>query len=141
MQRLLLLMTTTTYRAQAFLDAAKRLGIPVTVGSERPQVLAAVNPAGHLNLDFSAPEEATRAVVEFAKAYPIGGVIAADDDGVILAAMAASALGLPHNPVAAVVAAVVSVRRQRAACCADSITTGTSGFCFLMSSLPGRLSP
>jgi len=105
MQRLLLLMTTTTYRAQAFLDAAKRLGIPVTVGSERPQVLAAVNPAGHLILDFSAPEDATQTIVEFAKAYPIGGVVAADDDGVILAAMAASALGLPHNPVAAVVAA------------------------------------
>ena len=105
MQRLLLLMTTTTYRAQAFLDAAKRLDIPVTVGSERPQALAAVNPAGHLSLDFSAPEEATQAIVDFAKAHPIGGVIAADDDGVILAAMAASALGLPHNPVAAVVAA------------------------------------
>ena len=105
MQRLLLLMTTTTYRAQAFLDAAKRLDIPVTVGSERPQALAAVNPAGHLTLDFSAPEEGTQAIVDFARAHPLGGVIAADDDGVILAAMAASALGLPHNPVAAVVAA------------------------------------
>jgi formate-dependent phosphoribosylglycinamide formyltransferase (GAR transformylase) len=105
MQRLLLLMTTTTYRAQAFLDAAKRLGIAVTVGSERPQALAAVNPVGHLVLDFSVPEEATQVIVEFAKAHPIGGVIAADDDGVILAATAASALGLPHNPVPAVVAA------------------------------------
>ena len=94
MQRLLLLMTTTTYRAQAFLDAAKRLGIPVTVGSERPQALAAVNPAGHLILDFSAPEEATQAIVEFAKAYPIGGVMAADDDGVILGAMACVSAGV-----------------------------------------------
>jgi formate-dependent phosphoribosylglycinamide formyltransferase (GAR transformylase) len=105
MQRLLLLMTTTTYRAQAFLDAARRLDIPVTVGSERSQALAAVNPAGHLILDFAAPEEAIRTIVEFAKAHPIGGVVAADDDGVILAAMASSALGLPHNPVEAVAAA------------------------------------
>jgi formate-dependent phosphoribosylglycinamide formyltransferase (GAR transformylase) len=105
MQRLLLLMTTSTYRAQAFLDAARRLDILVTVGSERSQALAAVNPAGHFILDFSAPEEATRTVVEFANAYPIGGVVAADDDGVILAAMASAALGLPHNPVAAVAAA------------------------------------
>src|ERR671925_1376942 len=105
MQRLLLLMTSTTYRAHAFLEAAKRLDIPVTVGSERSQALAAANPAGHLTLDFAAPEEATRTIVEFAKAYPIGGVVAADDDGVILAAMASSALGLPHNPVAAVAAA------------------------------------
>jgi biotin carboxylase len=105
MQRLLLLMSTTTYRAQAFLEAAKQLGIAVTVGSERPQALAAVNPAGHLLVDFSAPEQATQAIVKFAKVYPLGGVIAADDDGVILGAMAASALGLPHNPVAAVAAA------------------------------------
>jgi formate-dependent phosphoribosylglycinamide formyltransferase (GAR transformylase) len=105
MQRLLLLMTTTTYRAQAFLDAARRLNVPVTVGSERSQALAAVNPSGHLMLNFSAPEEATHTIVQFAKAYPIGGVAAADDDGVILAAMASSALGLTHNPVEAVAAA------------------------------------
>jgi formate-dependent phosphoribosylglycinamide formyltransferase (GAR transformylase) len=105
MPRLLLLMTTTTYRAQAFLDAARRLGVIVTIGSERSQVLAAVNPAGHLILDFLAPGEATRTIVEFAKAYPIDGVVAADDDGVILAAMASSALGLLHNPVEAVAAA------------------------------------
>jgi formate-dependent phosphoribosylglycinamide formyltransferase (GAR transformylase) len=104
-QRLLLLMTTTSYRAHAFLEAAGRLGIPVVVGSERAQALAAVNPAGHLTLDFTAPEAASRTIVEFAKTYPISGVVAADDDGVTLAAMASAALGLPHNPVAAVAAA------------------------------------
>jgi biotin carboxylase len=103
--RLLLLMSTTTYRAQAFLDAARRLDVPVTVGSERPQALAAVNPAGHLTLDFSSPAEASRTISEFARVYPISGVVAADDDGVILAAMASAALGLPHNPVEAVEAA------------------------------------
>jgi formate-dependent phosphoribosylglycinamide formyltransferase (GAR transformylase) len=105
MQRLLLLMTTTTYRAHAFLEAARRLEVPVVVGSERPQALAAANPAGHLTLDFQAPEAAARGIAEFATHYPIAGVVAADDDGVILAAMAAAALGLPHNPVGAVTAA------------------------------------
>jgi biotin carboxylase len=105
MLRLLLLITTTTYRAQAFLEAAHRLDIPVTVGSERSQALAAVNPAGHLLLDFSAPEAATQTIAQFAKTYPIAGIVAADDDGVILAAMASSALGLTHNPVEAVMAA------------------------------------
>ena len=104
-QRLLLLMTTTSYRAHAFLEAAGRLGIPVVVGSERAQALAVVNPAGHLTLDFKAPEVASRTIVEFANAYPIGGVVAADDDGVMLAAMASAALGLPHNPVEGVAAA------------------------------------
>ena len=105
MQRLLLLMTTTTYRAHAFLEAARRLDVPVTVGSERPQALAGANPAGHLTLDFTAPEEATRTIVEFARRSPLAGVVAADDDGVILAAMTAAALGLPHNPIEAVAAA------------------------------------
>jgi biotin carboxylase len=102
MQRLLLLMTTTTYRAGAFLEAARQLDVPVTVGSERPQALAAANPGGFLTLNFLAPEEATRTIVEFAKKYPIRAVIAAEDDGVILAAMASAALSLSHNSVGAV---------------------------------------
>jgi biotin carboxylase len=105
MHRVLLLMTTTTYRASAFLEAARRLHVPVVVGSERPQALAVANPGGHLTLDFSAPEEAARTVVAFARGYSISAVVAADDDGVILAAMASAALGLPHNPVEAVATA------------------------------------
>ncbi len=98
-------MTTTTYRASAFLEAASQLGVRVVVGSDRPQVLSAANPGGHLALNFSAPEEATRAIVEFAKTHPIDAVVSADDEGAILAVMASSALGLPHNPVEAVSAA------------------------------------
>ena len=105
MHRLLLLMTTTTYRARQFLEAARRLGMPVVVGSDREQALEAANPAGHLTLDFLAPEKATDAIVEFAKQYPVRAVVAADDDGAILAAMAAAALRLPHNDVEAVSAA------------------------------------
>ena len=35
MPRLLLLLPTTTYRAEAYLDAARRLKLDVTVGGER----------------------------------------------------------------------------------------------------------
>jgi biotin carboxylase len=98
-------MTTATYRASAFLEAARRLDVPVVVGSDREQALAAASPAGHLTLDFLVPEKATGAIVEFAKHYPIRAVVSADDDGAILAAMAAAALGLPHSGVDAVVAA------------------------------------
>jgi formate-dependent phosphoribosylglycinamide formyltransferase (GAR transformylase) len=103
--RLLLLMTTTTYRANAFLEAARRLDVPVVVGSDRPQVLAGANPGGNLTLDFLAADEGARTILAFAKAYPIQAVLAADDDGVLLAAVASAALGLPHNPVDAVAAA------------------------------------
>ena len=105
MKRLLLLMTTNTYRANAFLEAAQRLGVPVVVGSDREQALAAANPGGHLTLDFLAPEDASGVIVEFAQQHPIQAVVAADDDGAVLAAVAAAALELPHNAVEAVAAA------------------------------------
>ncbi len=98
-------MTTTSYRAGAFFEGARRLGIDVTVGSDRAQALAAANPAGDLVLDFAAPQEAVSRIVAFARDFPIRAVVAADDDGAILAAMASEALGLKHNSVAAVTAA------------------------------------
>ena len=105
MPRLLLLMTTSTYRASAFLAAARALGAEPVVGSDQPQVLAALHPAGNLALDFADTAAATREIVEFAGGHPLDAVIAADDDGAILAAEAARALGLAHAPPAAVRAA------------------------------------
>lgn len=95
-------MTTRTYRAQAFLDAAVRLRVPVTVGSDRPQILQAANPAGHLTLPFGETERAVAAIETFAKAHPIGAIVATDDDGLLLAATAAETIGLPHNSPASV---------------------------------------
>ncbi len=105
MHRVLLLLGTATYRASAFLRAAERLGLPVVVGSDRPQSLARANPGGHLTLDFGAPEHAAGEIVGFAREHPLGAIVPADDDGVILAATAAGALGLDHNPVEGVKAA------------------------------------
>ncbi|HET6374123.1 MAG TPA: ATP-grasp domain-containing protein [Candidatus Polarisedimenticolia bacterium] len=105
MKRLLLLMTTATYRAGAFLQAADKLGLRVVVGSDRPQILAGFNPAAHLTLDFDRLEESAQAVVQFAARSPFAAIIAADDDGVELAAAASSALRLPHNSLASVRAA------------------------------------
>lgn len=105
MDRLLLLMTTTTYRASAFLEAASRLKVPVVVGTDQRQVLEAANPGGNLTLDFLDPERAIRSIVEFDRQYPIRAVVAADDDGVILGAMASQTLGLSSNSVEAARAA------------------------------------
>jgi len=105
MPRVLLLSTTTSYRAGAFLEAARKLGVDVVVGSDQPQALAALHPAGHLTLDFSDPVRAAQEVVAFAGRHPLDAVLATDDDGVILAATAAAALGLASSPPAAVSAA------------------------------------
>lgn len=105
MPRLLLLMTTTTYRAHDFLDAARRLGLDVVVGSDRPQALAELTPGKTLALDFLHSETAAQAIVAFARERPLNAILAVDDDGVLLAAMASEALGLVHNSVASVHAA------------------------------------
>lgn len=104
MPRLLLLMATTTYRAAAFLSAARRLGVQVVVGSDQPQALAALTPGSTLTLDFLQPEAAASTLTAFAAAYPLDAVVGVDEETVLTAAMAAQALGLPHNAVTAVAA-------------------------------------
>src|SRR6266498_3450175 len=43
MPRLLLLLPTTTYRTAAFVEAARQMGVELTVASEQPSTLAAAN--------------------------------------------------------------------------------------------------
>src|SRR5437667_9244083 len=105
MSRVLLLMTTQSYRASAFLEAGRRIGVDLVVGGEQAQVLAPANPEGHLTVDFLDPEQAERAIVAFAREHPIDAVITADDEGAILAARAGRALGFRHNPPEAMAAA------------------------------------
>ena len=107
-------MSATTYRAGAFLEAAHRLGLAVTVGTDRPQALGEQNPAGHLTLDFGDPRAATGEIVAFAARRPLRTLVAADDDGVELAARAAEALGHAHHPPAAVRAARDKLATRRA---------------------------
>ncbi len=105
MNRVLLLMKTHTYRAGAFLAAAEALGLPAAIGSEQAHVLAAAQPGRHLALDFQDLESATDTIVEFSREFPLAAVLAPEDDGVLLAAMASDALQLSHNQVQAVAAA------------------------------------
>lgn len=103
--RLLLLVSSTSYRAGAFLAAARALKVAVTVGTDRRQALAELNPQGHLTLHFGDVEASVRAIVTHARTAPFHAVLAADDDGAELAAAAGAALGLRHATVAAVRAA------------------------------------
>lgn len=110
---LVLVMSTRTYRAGAFMDAARRAGVPVTVASERAQALSPLNPAGHLALDLADPASVD-ALAAFARERPVGAVVAADDDGALLAARASAALGLPHHAPGAVAAALDKARTREA---------------------------
>jgi biotin carboxylase len=102
MPRVLLLLPTTTYRAPDFLEAAGRLGIDVTVASDEPSTMEALNPAGLLALDFRDPEGSARKVSEFARAHPLAAVVGVDEDTAVAAAAISRALELPSNPPEAV---------------------------------------
>ncbi|HKV40270.1 MAG TPA: ATP-grasp domain-containing protein [Blastocatellia bacterium] len=105
MPRVLLLLPTTTYRTKAFLDGATKLGVDIVAASERQSTLAAANPSTLMALDFLSPETSARAVLEFAKNYPIDAVLPVDEDTAVLAAAIAHALGLDHNSVDSTLAA------------------------------------
>jgi biotin carboxylase len=105
MPRLLLLLPTTTYRADAFLDAARGLNIFVTVGMERVPEGLPFSSGDVLLLDVRHPQAVAQTVVEFAQHHPIDAVIGVDDVTAVTAATVAEALGLPHNSVASVTAA------------------------------------
>ena len=105
MPRLLLLLPSTTYRTTAFVEAARRIGVDLTVASERPSTLEAANPAGLLTLDFQHPEHAALAAGTFAREHTLDAVVGVDDDTAVVAAAVAERLRLKGNPVAAAVAA------------------------------------
>ena len=87
------------------MEAARQIGVELTVASEQPSTLAAANPAGLLTLDFEQPERAADAMRVFAQQYPINGVVGVDDRTALVAAAIATKLKLNGNPVHAAIAA------------------------------------
>jgi biotin carboxylase len=103
--RLLLLLPTVTYRTAAFVEAARRLGVDVTVASEQPSSFERANPTGLITLDFADPTHAAGQARAFTREHPVQGVVGVDDDTAVVAAAIAAELGLRGNPVSAAVAA------------------------------------
>lgn len=105
MSRILLLLPTTTYRTEAFLAAALRMDVEVTIGSEKPNTLAKLNPTALLTLSLHDPQKTAREVLDFAAEYPIDAVVAVDDQVTVAAAAVCQALSLRQNSVESVLAA------------------------------------
>lgn len=95
MARILLIIPTSSYRASDFLSAAESLGVEVTVAAEEP--LPLVEDERFLTIDCAEPGEAAKAIVGLATTTPIDAIVPVDDAGVVIAALAAEQLGLPHN--------------------------------------------
>src|SRR5438093_741769 len=104
MARLLLLLPTTTYRTQAFVDAATRLGVDLVCASERPSTFEERAPDNLITVDFADPDGAAETLARFARRRPIDAVVAVDDLTTVVAAAVAARLGLRSNPVAAAAA-------------------------------------
>ena len=93
MRRALLILPTAGYRTEDFLAAAASLDVDVVVATDRRQTIGDA-----LRIDLRRPERAADAIVELARDLPLDAVVAADDGGVVAAALAATRLGLPSNP-------------------------------------------
>lgn len=100
MAHVLLILPTSTYRASAFLEAAAALDVEVSVASEEPTPL--VSDERFCLIDCGDPEGSADRLADFAVGRPIDAIVPVDDQGVLVAALTAQRLGLPHNPPAAV---------------------------------------
>jgi biotin carboxylase len=94
--RLLLITPPNSYRTVAYLEAARRRGIPVLVASEgRYSLVSEI--AGGLHIDLHDPR-ALEQLLDANRSWPFAGVIASDDATVELGSRIAEELSLPHNP-------------------------------------------
>lgn len=102
--RVLLLCTTTGYQAQAFVDAAQKLGLEIVFGTDRCHVLH--DPWGDqaIPLRFENPEENARKIVEVARERPLSAIIQIGDRATETASLASKALGLLNHPAEAAAA-------------------------------------
>ncbi|UCC56699.1 MAG: ATP-grasp domain-containing protein, partial [Gammaproteobacteria bacterium] len=91
-----LITPPNSYRTVAYLEAARRRGIPVLVASEGKYSLVSEIAGGlHINLQDPA---ALEQLLDASRSRPFAGVVASDDASVELGSRIAEVLSLPHNP-------------------------------------------
>jgi biotin carboxylase len=111
-KRLLLLMTPATYRAGAYMDAAKSLDVEVVRGLDLPRALAE-EWGVQLALDFADLDSSVETLSAAHASEPFTAIVPVDDSATILAARANAALGLPWNsPESAEAARDKGIMRQ-----------------------------
>jgi biotin carboxylase len=94
--QIVLLTTAHSYRNEAFLAAAQRLGIRALIGIDTPASFVATGP-DQIALNFSEPAACLSRLSVLHATMPFMAIIGIDDSASLLAAHTAAALGLPHN--------------------------------------------
>ncbi len=104
-KRVLLLVSTTSYRADDFAVAAERLGVEAVLGTDRCHQLAELwdrsKFGGSLQVEFRDSAEAAARIVFEAQTRRYDAIVPTDEPTADIAALAASLLGLPGNSPAA----------------------------------------
>jgi biotin carboxylase len=100
MPRILLVAATTGYQTRSFTAAAQRLGIEVTLATDRCHVLEDPWRDHAIPVRFEDPELSA----EQLSANQVDGIVAVADRPTLLAALTAQRFGLPFHPPQAVAA-------------------------------------
>jgi len=103
--RVLLLCSSTSYRTNDFLHAARELDLSVVVGLSKPCALGQLSDGRALLLDFNALHESVARIVSFTHGGPMHAVVGIDECTMPLAGAASQALGLAHNSADSILAA------------------------------------
>ena len=117
----LLLLPSGTYKAPDFLEAARRLDVDVIVASETEQTLAEAMGDRALVVDLADPSGSAEKITALARRTPLDAVVAVDDQGLLIAALAAAELGLPANPAEAVARTRNKMAMRTAMASADAL--------------------
>ncbi len=100
-QRLLLLSTTTGYQTRSFVEAARKLGLTIALGTDRCHVLEDPWQDGALPLHFEDAEGSALQIIEYARSNRVDAIVSVGDRPTPTAARACRELGLPgHSPLA-----------------------------------------
>ena len=97
-----LVVPSGSYRASDFVAAARALRVVMVVASDGNLPMGDIGRSRSLSIDFSRPEWSASRIANL-KPRP-DTVIAADDSGVLIAALASTILGVATNPVSAATA-------------------------------------
>jgi biotin carboxylase len=90
-----------SYRTQAYVAAAKKLGLKTTIALD-PAYGVPEGVDGYLPVSFERRDCSAQLIASHVRANGASAIVSTDDGAVDLAAMAAQELGLPHNPVHAI---------------------------------------
>jgi biotin carboxylase len=110
--RIVLVFPSQSYRVEAFLRAAARMGVELALGTDLPAAFAQLG-AEVIALDLRSPEEAAARLVAEGRSTPFAAILGTNEQSALVAALASRALGLPCSSPEGALAAR-DKRRMRA---------------------------